>query len=182
MTNVDPVVRSIRIASALNHRFGAILREAAVPQKVSEFELKIGEAQQIFPEIWRHLDEARAAMGQRGIVVQEYDALRATQGPGQLAVDNIEHSEGINPLALAFGRIQYSERKTASFNHEGHRKATEACSLLMRAMPEVDWRALADEEDREIAAIGSLSAAKWRPIVVACVLGLIALVVYSLAS
>ncbi|HEX7940639.1 MAG TPA: hypothetical protein VF488_02490 [Gemmatimonadaceae bacterium] len=129
LKNVDPVVRSIRIATTLNERFGAILKEAASYQKVAEFELKIGEAQQIYPEIWRHLDEARAALGQRGIVVQPYDALRATERPGQLAVDNIEHSEGINPLAIAFGQLQYFETKTATFNHEGHAKARSNCQF-----------------------------------------------------
>jgi len=164
--NVDPAVRSIRIASTLNERFGAILREAASYQKVAEFELKIGEAQQIYPEIWRHLDEARAALGQRGIVVEPYDALRATELPGQLAVDNIEHSEGINPIAIAFGQLQYFETKSATFNHEGHAKASQACDALMRAMPEVDWRAVVREEEAEIAAMGSLNSAKWRQVAV----------------
>jgi hypothetical protein len=166
LKNVDPVVRSIRIAAALNERFGAILREAASDQKVAEFELKIGEAQQIYPEIWRHLDEARAALGQRGIVVEPYDALRATERPGQLAVDDIEHSEGINPLALVFGQLHYFETKTATFNREGHARAREACDALVRAMPEVDWRALVLEEEAAIAAMGSLSSAKWRRVAV----------------
>src|ERR1044071_1810225 len=65
LKNVDPVVRSIRIAATLNDRFGALLKEAASYQKVAEFELKIGEAQQIYPEIWRHFDEARAPSGRR---------------------------------------------------------------------------------------------------------------------
>jgi hypothetical protein len=172
--NVDPAVRSIRIANTLNQRFGTLLREAQDPQTVADFELKIGEAQQIYPEIWRHLDEARTALGQRGVTVEGYDALRATERPGQQAVDNIEHSEGINPLALAFGSLQYTETKTASFNQEGHKKAARACDELMRAMPEVDWRALAKAEDREIAAMGSLSAAKWRQV------GLLAAIVVAL--
>ena len=178
--NVDPVVRSIRIATALNELFGAILREAASYQKVAEFELKIGEAQQIYPEIWRHLDEARAALGRRGIVVQPYDDLRATERPGQLAVDNIEHSEGINPLALVIGQLQYFETKTATFNHEGHARARQACDALMRAMPEVDWRAVEREEEAEIAAMGSLSSAKWRQVAVIAAVVLAAFVAYML--
>ncbi|MDQ3335687.1 MAG: hypothetical protein M4D80_11010 [Myxococcota bacterium] len=160
--NVDPVVRSIRIASTLNDRFGAIVRGANEHQTVAEFELKIGEAQQIYPEIWRHLDEARAALGARSIDVAEYDALRATERPGQQAVDNIEHAEGINPLALAFGGALHVEMKTAEFNREGHAKARAACNALMEAMPEVDWRGLARAEEAEIAAVGSLDSAKWR--------------------
>jgi hypothetical protein len=177
---VDPVVRSIRIASTLNERFGAILREAASDQKVAEFELRIGEAQQIYPEIWRHLDEARAVLGQRGIVVQPYDALRGTERPGQLAVDNIEHSEGINPLALAFGQLPYFETKTATFNHEGHAKARQACDALMRAMPEVDWPAVVREEEAEIAAMGSLSSAKWRSVAVVAAVVLAAYAAFKL--
>jgi hypothetical protein len=164
--NVDPVVRSIRIATTLNDRFGAIVREANAHQTVAEFELKIGEAQQIYPEIWRHLDEARAALGKREIPVAHYDELRATERPGQQAVDNIQHAEGVNPLALAFGGALHVEMKTASFNREGHVKARQACNALMEAMPEVDWRALVREEEAEIAAMGSLDSSKWRQLVV----------------
>jgi hypothetical protein len=177
---VDPAVRSIRIATALNERFGAILKEAAAYQKVAEFELKIGEAQQIYPEIWRHLDEARAALAQRGAVVSPYDALRAAERPGQLAVDNIEHSEGINPVALAFGQLSYFETKTATFNHEGHARAHRACEALMQAMPEVDWRAIAHDENAEIAAMGSLSSAKWRQVAVIAAVLLAAYLAYAL--
>src|SRR5262249_22061400 len=140
---------------------------------------KIGEAQQIYPEIWRHLDDARAAIGQRGIVVESFDALRATVRPGQLAVSNIQHSEGINALGLAFGRVRYTETKTAEFNHEGHHKATHACNELMRAMPEVNWRALSDAEDREIAAVGSLGDRKWRQLVIIALIGLLGLLAYA---
>jgi len=178
--NVDPAVRSIRIATTLNDRFGAILRAAASHQTVAEFELKIGEAQQIYPEIWRHLDEARSALGQRGIAVQAYDDLRATEHPGQLAVDNIEASEGINPLALAFGQVQYVQTKTASFNHDGHAKARQACDALMRAMPEIDWGAIARDEDAEIAAAGSLTSAKWRQVAVIAAVILTAYLVFEL--
>jgi hypothetical protein len=178
--DIDPAVRSIRIATTLNERFGAILGEAASPQKVAEFELKIGEAQQIYPEIWRHLDEARAVLAQRGVVVEPYDALRATERPGQLAVDNIEHSEGINPLALAVGRLQYVETKTATFNHEGHAKARQACDALMQAMPEVDWRGLERAEEAEIAAMGSLSSAKWRQLAVVAAVVLAAYALFEL--
>src|SRR2546423_12020998 len=156
MQSVDSAVRSVRVATVLNERFGAILRETESVQNVAEFELKIGEAQQIYPEIWRHLDEARAEIARRGHTVDHYDALRATERPGQLAVDNIESAESISPLALAMGRIQYMHVKTASFNREGHAKAREACKALMQAMPDVDWAGLARQEEAEIAAIGSM--------------------------
>jgi hypothetical protein len=180
LRNIDPAVRSIRIATTLNERFGAILREAASCRDVAEFELRIGEAQQIYPEIWRHLDEARAALAQRGIAVPSYDALRATERPGQLAVDNIEHSEGINPVAIAFGQLLYFETKTATFNHEGHAKAHQACDALTQAMPEVDWRSIVREEDAEIAAMSSLSSAKWRQLAVIAAVVLAAYMAFKL--
>jgi len=180
--NVDPAVRSIRIAAILNERFGAIIREAESVENVAEVELKIGEAQQIYPEIWRHLDEARAALDQRGVAVADFDALRATERPGQLAVANIEHTEGINVLALALGELQHFETKTASFNHEGHVKARDACDALMQAMPNVAWAELARQEAAEIAEVGSLNARKWRQLAVPVGILVLVVVVYKLLA
>ena len=160
-----PRARSLPVAENLQ-RFGVILREAKQNQTVAEFELKIGEAQQIYPEIWRHLDEARAALDTRGVTAPRYDELRATERPGQQAVDNIQSAGGINPLLIPFGTLEYVEMKTATFNAEGHAKARAACTALMDAMPEVDWRALARAEDAEIAAMGSLDSAKWQKLVI----------------
>ena len=179
---VDPAVRSIRIATTLNERFGAILRDAGSYQTVAEFELKIGEAQQIYPEIWRHLDDAQAVLATRGIRVEHYAELRSSEAPGLLAVDNIEHSEGISPLALAFGGLQYVETKTATFNHEGHVKARAACDALMAAMPEVDWHALVRAEEAEIAAVGSLSSGKWIRVALAGAVVLAVVVAYKLLA
>jgi hypothetical protein len=177
VTTVDPTIRSIRIATTLNDRFGVILREAqSSNQSVADFELRIGEAQQLYPEIWRHLDEARTALRQRGIAVGDYDALRATERPGELGVSNIESSEGVSPIGLAFGQLDYGETKTATFNAEGHAKARHACIALMEAMPDVDWNALAKEEDAEIAAMGSLNAGKWRTVAIAAAVLLVVLV------
>jgi hypothetical protein len=172
---MDSAVRSIRVASTLNDRFGAILREVPKLEKVSEIELRIGEAQQIYPEIWRHLDEARAELVRRGHRVDDYDAVRATEHPGQQAVRDIESASIVNPVALAFGSLEVVDFKTAKFNAEGHAKARDACNALMQAMPDVDWRALAQQEDAQIAEMGSLAAAKWRNVAIAAVvvLGLI---------
>jgi hypothetical protein len=54
----------------------------------------------------------------------------------------------------------------------------------MGAMPEIDWKALAREEEREIRAAGSLNTAKWlgiaKAIVIAAALIGVAVVVYNL--
>jgi len=179
--SVDPAVRSIRIATALNERFGEILR-GKDRQTVAELEIKIGEAQQIYPEIWRHLDEARGVLAARELSVARYDELRATEKPGQQAVGNIEHVEGINPLAFAIGGALYHETKTATFNAEGHAKAREACAALMQALPDVDWRALELAEEAEIAAAGSLNAIKWRSVVVFCVIALAVIIAFRMLA
>lgn len=158
MTAVDPVVRSIRIATTVNERLSVIYKQSSEVREAREFELLIGEAQQIYPEMWRHLDEARAALVQRGADVADYDALRAKGRPGELAVDNIETTEGINVLGLAFGQVEYFKWKTASFNKDGQARARKACEALMRAMPDVDWAAVAREEDAQIAAAGPITS------------------------
>src|SRR5260370_425195 len=109
---VDPVVRSIRVAATLNDRFGAILREVKSIRHVRELELRIGEAQQIYPEIWRHLDEARTTLLHRGVDIFGYDKLRATERPGQLAVTNIESAQ-VNPIGIGFGSLEYAQFKKA---------------------------------------------------------------------
>jgi len=147
MSTADPAVRSLRVATTLNERFGMILREVGGNLRIAELELRIGEAQQIYPEIWRHLDEARAALGQRCDVrdgaLTEFDAVRATERPGELAVRNIEGA-AINSVPLAFGGLHYLQGKSATFNARGHAKARDACNALMRAMPNVDWKQLAE--------------------------------------
>ena len=52
----------------------------------------------------------------------------------------------------------------------------------MRAMPEVDWHAVAREEEAEIAAVGSLSSAKWRQLAVIAAVLLAAYLAFALLS
>ncbi|MDQ3367059.1 MAG: hypothetical protein M3680_16670 [Myxococcota bacterium] len=157
--NPDPV-RSIRVASTLNARYGDLLR-TSTGESVDALELKIGECQQLYPEIWRHLDEARAALAASGLAVPGFDALRATERRGQLAVSNIEGTESFDALGFALGGGAYSSSKTAEFNVEGHQKASQACRELQRALPAVDWAALDRADQAEIAAAGSLTASNW---------------------
>ena len=82
MTTVDPAAQSVRVAVALADRFTELLKGptkvTAARQRGSllvvsgnetELSMRIHEAQQIYPEIWRHLDDARTAFAARG-----YDA------------------------------------------------------------------------------------------------------------
>src|SRR5437763_10131625 len=100
----DPAVRSVRVAVALCDRFAELLagpsQVTAVKQQGAllgvsgnqdELSLRIGEAQQIYPEIWRHLDDARAGFAGRGIAVASYDAIRASEGQGLGASVDVDY-------------------------------------------------------------------------------------------
>ncbi|HTL37736.1 MAG TPA: hypothetical protein VL326_31610 [Kofleriaceae bacterium] len=147
----DSAVRSIRIASTLTDRFAAIVKEAATTISPDHVELLVGEAQQIYPEIWRHLDDARTELAGRGAATTYYDSLRASQH-GQHAVKDIQSV--VDPMSL-------NQFKSATFNEDGYTKMRTACDALMRAMPEVDWRALALADESAIAQAGSLKPSFW---------------------
>lgn len=154
MSPPDPAVRSIRIATTLNERFRDLMHQRSSPgDGTAELELRIGEAQQIFPEIWNHLDDARKVIAERGGDTATYDAIKASQGPARLGVTRVEvedhHSFGL-------GGYDHVQTKEAHFNLEGFRSAHKACAALMAAMPEVDWKAVERAENQEIAAAGSL--------------------------
>jgi len=179
----DPVT-AIRMAAALNDRYGALIKSSSeIGDNVDAFELKIGEAQQLYPEIWRYLDEARAALSERADELARFDEIRATERPGQLAVTNIEGSDLINPLALVAGPV-ILRTKSATFNATGHHKAADACRELKAAMPEIDWRGLDRADAAEIAAAGSLTASNWKQLfTTAAILGgvlLVLVIIYKL--
>jgi hypothetical protein len=157
----DPV-RSIRVASNLAERFKALVRagSSVMGQGTDDLELRIGEAQQIYPEIWRHLDEARTALVAQGRDVAAFDELRRKELV-TLGVTDIDSRTEINYAALMVGRLQYTQVKSATFNVTGYSRALAACKALMSAMPEVDFAALARAEDQEIANAGSLHSGKW---------------------
>src|SRR3954454_13712429 len=114
----DPV-QSIRVADALAQRFRALLQSGAAT--ASELELAIGESQQIYPEIWRHLDEARTVLAARGVDVSAYDYLRQHE-QGHLGVTGVDVSANLGVSAgilLATGVLMNTTTKSATFNNAG---------------------------------------------------------------
>lgn len=160
--SADPAVRSVRVAVALCDRLGELLKG---PDKVTarkqnnamfgiagnedEMSLRIGEVQQIYPEIWRHLDDARVAFAARGIDVATFDEIRASEGVALGAAPELARAQH------GAGQYGYAETvKTANFNRAGHQRAVQAARALMIATPEIDWQAIAkaEAEDPNIAA------------------------------
>src|SRR5262249_13523522 len=147
-----------RIAVVLCERFGELLkgptRVQARKQKGGLFGIKgddeglsmrIGEAQQIYPEIWRHLDEARAAFAARGVALSAFDQGRAAEGILGIGanVDVVDVQHGFGPHAIL------ESTKTANFNVTGHARARAACDALMRATPNIDWAGIAKAETED---------------------------------
>jgi hypothetical protein len=161
----DPV-QSIGIAKSLAERFAtlsSVAHSGVVVNNVAEMELRIGEAQQIYPEIWRHLEEAYAALVARGITVPRFDELRSGDH-ARVGVLDVEAD-------MYDGRATW---KAARFNIDGHRRAVAACHMLMTAMPEVDWAKLA-AQDRVLEAT-SVRSPSWIGVaIVAAILAIAAL-------
>lgn len=166
---VDPAVRSIRIAATLNERFRALMETPIGPtQGTSELELRIGEAQQIYPEIWSHLDEGRSVLAGRGVETSRFDAVRALEPKGSLGVSRVDLTGVSTTVTTAMLGIADEQIKTAQFNLEGHRRANLAIAALQSAMPEVDWKGLERTEAADAARaaaslspLGSASSLKW---------------------
>jgi hypothetical protein len=127
----------------------------------SEMELAIGESNQLYPEIWRHLDEARADIAGRYDTAR-YDALRATV-LAEMGITAIGYQE-VDWTTKYGAVLATTHRKVASFDIEGYRRAQDACKALMAAMPHVDWNELARQDVRVIAEAGSLQSAKYKTI------------------
>jgi hypothetical protein len=156
----NPAVRSVRVAVALCDRFAELLKG---PTKVtarkqhgaligvsgneSELSLRIGEAQQIYPEIWRHLDDARAAFAAQGIDTIGYDKLRSDEGNRLgAAVATRSQTHGYGQHAIV------ENTKDANFNATGLARARLACDTLMKTTPHIDWAAIALAESNDPAA------------------------------
>jgi hypothetical protein len=159
--DLSGAIRSIRIAVTLNERFGVIAQPKTYHsgEQLSDM---LSEARQLYPEIWRHLDDARKALAQRGNVVAAYDELRgsdAARAPAILDVEAKDSAQDRLILPITGGVV-----KTARLNLAGHAAATEACNALRRALPDVDWQALDRAEAQEIEAIGSLRPGRWKAI------------------
>jgi hypothetical protein len=157
-------IRSIRVASALNERY-RVLAQPKTYRDRDELSNVLGEARQLFPEIWSNLDDARTAPAEHGIDVAGYDALRANPATRAGGVLDVKATD--NVLAPGEKRIGFGEQtvKSATMNLEGHALAIDACHAMRRALPSVDWDALDRAEDDEIAAIGSLRPPKWKLVV-----------------
>lgn len=159
---IDPAVRSIRVAKALTDRFAELVRGPRTfdagfgGTSLSALELRIGEAQQLYPEIWGHLDDARTVLAGRGVDLGAFEQIRATEPRGSIGVTRVDvesYSTTLTSQALGWADEQI---KTANFNVAGLQRAIAAAQALMAAMPEVDWAGLARDEAAVLHAAGSL--------------------------
>lgn len=165
----DGVVGSVGIARALVDRFDELVRGPSAGARLGaglaaavyrdgespEKELRVGEAQQIYPEIWSNLDAARHALSNLNVDCPEFDRIRKRQ------------KQLVGVLMDSRGR----EAVYRGFNIEGAKDARDAIRGLESVTP-VDWTAikaadaaLADsamslgKKNRVVAIVGLLLAA-----------------------
>jgi hypothetical protein len=186
----DPVVRSIQIASTLVDRLGELVHPSLGSKLAGvvggpagdALELRVGEAQQIAPEIWRHLDDARRGLVERGIDVADFDEIRRHQDPAMLATKSIEVKRKLDLLALVQGEVRITEQKNVQWDAAGWVRGVLACIALKAKLPDVDWDALDEAAHAEIAEVGSLKTARWKAtakwIALAAGIATIAIVIY----
>ena len=157
-----PAIRSIRVAEALTERFGVVSRPQTYA-RMDELQNALGEARQLYPEIWTNLDHARAMLLQRGVDLAAYDVVRNSDVARAGGVLDVTGTDGVSgEIANLLGRSD----KKAYMNARGHAAAIEACRLLRDALPQVDWEALDRAEAAELAAAGSLGRPRWQRILV----------------
>jgi len=154
-------IRSIRIASTLVDRFGEILGVQRYRSR-DDLELALGEAEQLYPEIWANIDHARAALARQGIATAPDPASAAERG---FAVNRVDVDDG----ALGSAMRGVSSAKTAYLNADGHARARASLGALRAALPDVDWAALDRAEAKEIASVGSLGPSRSRRVAFAVI-------------
>lgn len=156
----DPAVQSVRVALALCDRFTELMKGPTTVRAAKQrgalvgvagdqegLSMRIGEAQQIYPEIWQHLDTARATLAKRGVDVAAFDRIREAEGQALGANVGLEtHSYGYGSRGVD------QQVKTAGFNAQGVGRARQACKALMDATPDIDWKAIAAAESADPAA------------------------------
>jgi hypothetical protein len=161
---MEPAVRSIQVASALTDRLAALLSHRQTSVKLHRFNneslaadelsLRLGEAQQISPEIWSHLDAARRELVARGIDVSAYDRIRAAQDPALLAASNVDVK---HHLSLE-GGLHVATTKSVTWSADNFTGAIDACNALKAALPDIDWTALDRADEQQIAAAGTMKS------------------------
>jgi hypothetical protein len=182
----DPAVRSVRVAVALCDRFEQLLkgptvvtahkgRGALIGVKGNdeEFSLRVNEAQQIYPEIWSHLDDARQGFAGRGVNVAGFDALRENER------QFIGTGAGVDMKYAQYGSANYGMEETvkrAHFNTGGLQRARSAIQALQNATPDIDWAGIAraEAEDPNIKAFrrGTIVKRIWMFALLIAVIGI----------
>jgi hypothetical protein len=177
---MDPAIQSIGVAEALIERLAAIVRaqKAGVTllsaEEADELSLRIGEAQQIAPEVWRHLDAARATLPDEAPGAAAYDEVRALQDGANLATTSIDASQHLDYLGIVAGPLGTISFKSVTWDSRMILRAVVACAALKSARPDVDWARIERTDRETIAAAGSLQTARWKALAkVVAVLGVV---------
>lgn len=131
------IIRSVGVARALLERFDELMKGPSMAARFGQglasqvsgdganaaLELRVGEAQQIYPDIWSNLDDARRALRAANIKCTEYDVIRKEQ----TVVGVVAGNDG---GGVAMG-----------FNTRGAAQARQALRAIETVTP-VDWQSI----------------------------------------
>ena len=188
MTPRDPAVDAILTAETLFVQFlGLVPRlKSLLPADVS---IAMGEARNLYPELWAALDRGRTALRERGVDVPVYDETRRRQPAAMdgFQVHNNERNELGNVETTAvlvfFGglgaTIHSLGAKQGEANTSGLKDARTALDALQNAMPDADWKSLRHTEARATElALDDFARARRKKLLV----GIVAVVALALTG
>lgn len=136
------------MSNAVVQQLARPARETTTLTDLNTVELRIGQAQQLYPELWRHLDEARALLAERGRDVSRFDVVRAAEGQvliGAVAerrehrvvqdalIDELLKQEDVTLEDVVVGEVLRGltiDIQAARFNIEGFHRAAAATHAL----------------------------------------------------
>lgn len=179
----DSAVDAILTAETLFAQFVGLAPRLSslLPADVST---AMGEAQNLYPELWAALDRGRAVLRERGVEVPAYDEARARQPAAMLGFQvNLEdrsHYAAASTLAVfmfggpvgvaagsAIDIAGLLGAKHGETNKSGLRDARTAIDALKAAMPEVDWKTVHQTETRAAAsALDGLARARHKKLLI----------------
>lgn len=143
---MQQIVQEVEIAEALLGHYVASLAQADVSSMMLSLqrdtrlanEAAIGSADQVYPEIWKRLDAARAIAAPSGRDLAYYDQIRnyvgadAANGIKSVTTVTTTNIVGVFP-------VLHGGSKIAEGNAEGVRTARDAIATFRSLFPDLQW-------------------------------------------
>jgi hypothetical protein len=143
---MQQIVQEVEIAEALLGHYVASLSQADVASMMLSLErdqrlaneAAIGSAEQVYPEIWKRLDAARAIAAPSGRDCAYYDQIRSHVGAD--AANGIKSVTTVTTTNLVgVVPVLHGGSKIAEGNADGVRAARDAIATFRSVFPDLPW-------------------------------------------